>query len=337
MSASTPIRIVGAPGSPYSRKMRAVLRYRRIPFRWIIRGSKDDRDIPDVPVALIPVLVFPEGDAMVDSTYQIERLEKSITGRSLGHPDPALAFIDALIEDYADEWLTKAMFHYRWAYPADIQKAAEILPRWGKIDGPEEMVQQLGKVFAKRQIDRLGVVGSNKTTGPVIEQSYRGLLRALDSVLRDQPFVMGRRPGASDFGLLGQLTQLALFDPTPMAVALEESPRVVTWCDLIEDLSGFEVEEGDWMSRDAVPESVTLLLRQVGTYYAPFLLGNADALERGADGVECEIAGHPWTQKPFPYQGKCLGWLRERHRALSDADRHAADTLLEGTGCEALF
>jgi hypothetical protein len=39
--------------------MRALLRFRRIPFRWVIRGSTSDREIPEVPVGLIPVLVVP--------------------------------------------------------------------------------------------------------------------------------------------------------------------------------------------------------------------------------------------------------------------------------------
>ena len=71
--------------------------------------------------------------------------------------------------------------------------------------------------------------------------------------------------------------------------------------------------------------------------YAPFLLANAAALERGAEQVECEIDGQKWTQKPFPYQGKCLRWLRESHAALAPDDRACVDALLAGTGCEVLF
>ena len=65
--------------------------------------------------------------------------------------------------------------------------------------------------------------------------------------------------------------------------------------------------------------------------------GRRGALERGADQVETEIAGQPWVQKPFPYQGKCLTWLRESYAGLSRDARATADGMLESTGCEALF
>ena len=128
-----PLKIIGAPGSPYSRKLRAVLRFRRIPHVWIQRGSAADRDRPQPPVDLLPVLVFPDaaggaGEACIDSTPLIRRLEAEYEGRSVIPPDPAVAFLDALLEDYADEWVTKMMFHYRWAFAADVVKAAAILP-----------------------------------------------------------------------------------------------------------------------------------------------------------------------------------------------------------------
>jgi glutathione S-transferase len=322
--------------------MRALLRYRRIPFRWSMRESKEAAGTPPVPVRLIPVLVFPgeEGspdEAMVDSTFQLRRLEALEPERSAIPPDPALAFVDALLEDYADEWLTKAMFHYRWAYPADVAKAAAVLPRWSRVNAPEERVRLLSKAFAERQIGRLHVVGSNETTAPVIEASYRRLLECLDAHLTHHPFVMGGRPGASDFGLFGQLTQLVLFDPTPAAVALETSPRIYAWCEIVEDLSGVEVDDADWLSRDAFPHTLGALLSEVGRVYAPFLLANTAALESGADRVECEIDGRPWVQQPFPYQGKCLAWLRGQFAALDASDRACVQSLLEGTGCEVLL
>ncbi len=94
MSERPPVKLVGAYGSPYTRKMRALLRYRHIEFRWILRGSPDDVDIPSVPVSLIPVLVFPGSgadpdEAMIDSTPQLRRLEAEYAGRSAIPSDPA--------------------------------------------------------------------------------------------------------------------------------------------------------------------------------------------------------------------------------------------------------
>jgi len=339
--SSEVLTIVGAPGSPYSRKLRAVLRYRRIPFVWVQAGGPESRGLPKPRVELLPQLVLrgKSGalEAHVDSTPLIRELEALHPGRSVIPTDPVVAFLDALVEDYADEWLTKAMFHYRWVYAADIAKAAAILPRWRKTDQPESQALELGKVFADRQIGRLGVVGSNATTGKVIEESYRRLLRLLAAQLERSRFVMGGRPGASDFGLFGQLTQLAAFDPTPSAVALELAPRVVAWVEVFEDLSGLEPAERDWFTRDSVPETLRALLTEVGRVYAPFLLANAAALARGAERVECSIDGQPWVQAPFPYQGKCLQWLREARAALAPDDRRAVDAALAGTGCESLF
>ena len=330
--------MVGAPGSPYSRKLRAVLRYRKIAYTWAQMGSPEARALPRARVELLPQLVFPGArEALTDSSPLIRRLEAEYSGRSVIPDDPALAFLDALLEDYADEWLTKAMFHYRWAYAPDIAQAAAILPRWRKIDEAEDAALAAGKLFAERQIGRLGVVGSNATTGPVIEDSYVRLLGLLDARLRESPFAFGARPAASDFGLYGQLTQLAGWDPTPRAIALERAPRVVAWIDLVEDLSGFEPDDDGWIARDSIPNSLRALFGEIGRVYAPFLLANADALARSASRVECTIDGRPWVQKPFPYQGKCLQWLREGYSALARGDRAAVEAMLAGTGCKALF
>jgi len=78
-------------------------------------------------------------------------------------------------------------------------------------------------------------------------------------------------------------------------------------------------------------------LAEVGRVYAPLLLANARAVREGAEEIKTTIDGGEWVQQPFPYQAKCLGWLREERAALSDADRARADTALANSGCEPLF
>lgn len=341
MTLATPLLLSGAPGSPYTRKMLAVLRYRHIPYRFLLTGHNVPESLPKPKVALLPTFYLQENggayEAAVDSTPLIRRFEKAFAGRHVVPADPVVEFIDYLLEDYADEWLTKAMFHYRWHYKADIERAAAILPLWRDISASDEMLTQMSKLFSERQISRLYVVGSNETTAPVIEASYQRFLDAMTAHLKNYPFLMGGRPGGSDFGVFGQLTQLTHFDPTPMAETIERSPRVFAWVDIMEDLSGLEPGESDWVQRNAIPETMRGLLREVGRVYAPALLANAKALAAGSDKVETEIDGKPWVQQPFPYQAKCLQWLREKRDAMVAGDRRIVDDVLAGTGVDVLF
>lgn len=248
-----------------------------------------------------------------------------------------LRLIDALLEDLGDEWLSKCMFHYRWAYAADTKKASDYLAYCQQMTLSATVARQFQKMFAERQISRIGVVGSNTTTAPVTEASWERFLRVFDAHIEQQPYLLGERAGAGDFACFGQMTMLVITDPTPMAVAIEVSPRAYAWTERLEDLSGLEVSDDDWLDRSTPSPTLHALLSEVGRVYAPFMIANADTVERRAERVECEIDGQPWVQEPFGYQAKCLRRLRKRYATLSSADRSRVGAVLAGTGCEALF
>ncbi len=337
-----PLVLAGQYGSPYTLKMRAVLRYRRIPFHWVLRDSKWD-DIPTPPVPIIPVIVYPNadgshGEATVDSSPQVMRLEREYSGRSVVPTDPALALIDALIEDYGDEWVTKAMYHYRWAYADDIDKAGRLLPVSRDLQMNSDQAQQAYDFVTSRQIGRRELVGSTESNQPIIESSYERLLDILLAQFSTHDFLLGDRPGRGDFGIFGQLSQLVKWDPTPMAIAAKRAAKTVNWVDRMDDLGWLPVDGDEgWTPLDTLANGATMLLTGIGRTYAPFMVANAQALISGAAEVACEIDGSTYRQGPFKYQGKCLHWMREGYQQLNDDDRSRVDAILDGTGCEVLF
>lgn len=339
---SPALTIIGNEGSPYSRKMRAVLRYRGIAHRWVVGNGPEYQRPPKVAVEMIPVLVWHDEhgamrESMIDSTPQIARLEREFSARSLRHPDAALGFLDALIEDYADEWCTKLMFHYRWADEAGIAWAREHLMRQINPAMDAAALAQFAAWFGDRQISRRALVGSSEDTRALIEANYRELLDLLTGLLEQRLFLFGDRPAAADFALYGQLTQLCLFDPTSAAIARTHAPRVLAWTQRLEDLSGWPAREDQWLAREAALPALRPLLREIGMTYVPFLLANAAARAAGHDQVDCIIHSTRWQQKVFGYQIKCLGWLRERFANLGADDQAWVRAVLDEAGASALL
>lgn len=334
------LALSGAPGSPYTRKMLALLRYRHIPYRYLVTAALK-QNMPQAKPALLPTFYLKdetgELQAVTDSTPLIRRLDAEFGERAVVPSNPVLALLDALLEDYADEWLTKPMFHYRWAFEADVAQASRIVPLPLNIQVNDAELQWMSNAFGGRQVSRLGVVGSNAQTAPIIEASYVRFLNILECHFSAHEFLMGKRPGASDFAVFGQLSQLALFDPTPMAIACKIAPRVMAWTAVMEDLSGWEPADDDWMSLSDLPPTWSLLLQEVGRTYVPVMLANEEAVRNQSKEVKTEVEGQIWTQNTFSYQAKCLSWLRRDYSALSGSEQAQFMSLIENTGCERIF
>jgi hypothetical protein len=154
----------------------------------------------------------------------------------------------------------------------------------------------------------------------------------LDAHFAQHAFLVGARPGASDFAMYGQLSQLALFDPTSMGLAVQHAPRTFAWTGWMEDLSGLQVQEDAWLDAARLPSTLMDLLAELAQAYIPVMLANARALLRGEKQFSAELPQGLWEQGTVTYQGKCLRWLREEFAALDTAGQTHADAILQASG-----
>ncbi|MDP3460640.1 MAG: glutathione S-transferase C-terminal domain-containing protein [Hyphomonas sp.] len=318
--------IYGALGSPYSLKVRAAMRAKRLPHTWTGMTAEDrSRVMPNVRAQVIPVIRTPDGAWTNDSTPFLLGLEGE--GRALVPTDPKLRFVCLLIEDMADEWFMKAMFHYRWAYADDAEWCANWLMFDSLPNAGREGVEKMAATIRARQISRMALVGCTPETAPVIEASWKRTCRALEAMATGPTrFLFGDRISLADIALYGQLKVMSV-DPTPMAWLRAETPYLYRWLDLADDASGLD---GEWLAPDSAmaAEPVKALLAQAGDTYLPFLKANAEALAAGAETFEVTLEGQRFAQFVFKYQAKCLDTLRTGWKGLGADDRAALHGLI---------
>ena len=318
--------VYGALGSPYSLKMRAVMRYRRLPHVWC--GVPLESEVrAKVKVPVIPVIRFGDDDWRNDSTPMIQALEDLHPDRRLIPDDPSDAFLAWLIEDMADEWGTKMMFHYRWAYPEDQMPNAFTLAQQALLGKPRELVDRAARNMCERQVGRMALVGCTPENAPLIEATARRVLGLIDRHVAEGMWLFGERPSLADFGWYGQFSQLAR-DPTPRAMIRRDFPAAFTWIETLDDASG--LEPGPWRDPAAAP-SVALagLLELASEVYLPFLAENAAAQAEGRE-VRLTLLGLPFAQAPFGYQAKCLSQLKQAFAALDPEPRARVEAALAG-------
>jgi glutathione S-transferase len=323
-------RLIGSTASPYAIKLRALMRYRRIPFDWIIMTKAFRAATAHLRPMLIPVLQYPDRSFRCETTTLAYDLEARHRGRSVIPDDKAVAFVCDLLEDLADEWAVKPLFLYRWWDPEDQAYVSRWAgEEWSTSEAETGSAQEI-EDFRKRQISRMAILGATAENKPLLEESYLKILAAFEPYVGMNSYLFGSRPSLADFAWFGQLSEMAT-DPTPIRIMRQQAPFTDHWVRRLDDASGVD---GEWYPREqALSGMAEALLKIAGELYLPFLVANAEAFAKGLDRLEIDVWGLPYALAPFKYQVKCLQQLRDKFDTL-DAESHAAlQPVLERTGC----
>lgn len=316
-------RLFGMEVSPYAIKVRALLRYKQVPHQWLLRSKANEptfRQYAKLPI--IPLLVTPEDEGLQDSTPLLMLIDERFPTPPLRLEDASADFLASALEEAADEWLIKPMFHYRWNYAADRESAAMRIASASVAPGsdPRPFAELIGGVLMSRR-DGLGCGEHN---GALYESTLDALADLLETHLAARPYLFGQRPTLADLGLGSMFYQLCS-DPTPGA-RLQGHARVCAWAERSMDPAA---PAGDIDALDDLLPTLQPVLGLLLTgRYLPWAAANAEALSAGQEQFSVRQGDTLLTQPVQKYSGKSWQILRGHWQALPPAARERVSGIL---------
>lgn len=324
-------RIEASAESAAGARLRALLRYKRVPHTW---SEVDPSPLEDIGVRVLAPdaarWVDPAGVAASGPVERLaDRIEADTPQPDLRIGDPVRDFLSELLSAYATDWVGRVVRFHRWQYEPDRRAAAR---RWAgaravhdEADGPgaDAIASRIAAAVTSSLPDR----GLGPECAALFEVSLRRGVAILDTHLAARPYLFGDRPARADFALFGALLGAAM-DPTASRVLRSSGPCVVAWIGRMRD----PVAEGGfdgWVALE--PTLAPLLEEEIGPVYLAWSRANEDADASSQAHFAVELSGTHLASPVEPAPAGRLRSLRAERAALADPSR--LDALLESAGC----
>jgi glutathione S-transferase len=302
-------RLFGAETSAYSTKMRAYLKYKEVPFDWVPRTVDNDAELKSLSrFPTLPVLVTASGFAVHDTTPMMEALEADSPEPSATPADPASAFLACVLEEYADVWLAKAVYHYRWTRKKDQRLAAARAIEDYYTSNPPADRKAAEDQAIETMLGQMKTVGLEGELGAAVEKSFKRFIKLLDDHLRKHLFIFGGCPSIADFAIAGQLLQM-MKDPTPAKIIEKDGEFVAKWCEFLQDPK----PSGPFEALDDLKETLgPIFAGELACAFLPWAAENLETSLAGGESFEVTLGKDALALTPLRSAARSFRELRRK-------------------------
>lgn len=269
--------LYGSEVSLYTGKLRAYLRYKKLPFTEILSTIGVYKNVirPNTGVTFIPVVKTPDGQFLQDTARIIDHIEAEHSQRCVVPSRPTQRLVSELFALWGDEWLVIPAMHYRWNkdnFPFIYQEFGRVVTP----NSPAFIRAFFGKKLAKKFSGFVPVLGITQHSIASIEDWYENtVLHHLNCHFAQHDYLLGGRPSLGDFGLMGPLYAHLYRDPAPGNLMKRIAPNVAAW---VERMNQVNVTEGEYLADDTIPDTLLPLLTDMFAQLWPVLQSTTEAL-----------------------------------------------------------
>jgi len=321
---------------------------------------------------LVPFLVIPDGRVLYDSSALAGWLDEhhACGPDPLLPTDPALRFVAMLIDEAFDEFGLYMVHHNRWKLAAlDNDEPGRRLAHEYSRQLPPGIGGLFARWFARRQVRRLPYLFSVAPAGyreaglhasltppsragfppthELLEDAWTRYLEALETVLAEQPYLLGESFTLADASAYGQLS-MNLTDTAAARRLRELAPRTFDWLVAIRDRDHLLASGPLTLS-----PALTPLLAIVAETFVPLMRANEEAWRRyHADGAtlfneagfdagrslfDGEMLGRPYRSVTKTFQVRVWRDLRREWEGLAPLACSAVLDVVAGADPDAWF
>ncbi|MCX2981012.1 hypothetical protein EYC98_09060 [Halieaceae bacterium IMCC14734] len=341
-----PFRRLPRAGSRRQNLLTFMRLQRAIRNRQVMRFPAMDSQLDEYPS--VPFFSPDGSQFQYDSSAIADWLDLNATRTpALTPAEPDLRFVVRLLDEAFDEFGLYMVHHMRWkgsanSTPMGAVTGAEMsrllplgLHRLVARNLPRRQVRRCPYLFSVAPADyQAGVIPALTPptrqgfppTHSLLEQCWRECLTAMESLLEQQPWLLGGRFTLADASLYGQLS-MNLIDPQANALLRELAPRTHAWLCAIRD--GSHVGSAGTIS---LQPALAPLLKFVMSTFAPLMqqnlaawqhyssrgetLFNEAAFDQGRALYDGTLRQHPFRAAAKTFQVRVWQDLRQEWLAL---------------------